>query len=239
MALTRKFLLLLLCVSLTTAYAQDQRESLETQESLAGRKRFINNVELLLGGGTAFFRGDEFYKETGVFKPGFSINAGLVHKFNSRVHLNPIIAYQSKGNKSVFYSVDPGYPPPGNLKSISDVTTNYATVTLFAKYSFLQGENLFIGIGPYFGYLLRENIVSKLYVNGSLFKMSGTRPADPEYKRFDAGLAVTTGLNIRSKRKPKAKVQVIYEKGMIDINPPMITQIRNNTISILLGITVK
>lgn len=240
MSLTRTFFLLLLYVSLTTAYAQDQRESLEMQKSLAARKRFIHNVELLLGGGTAFSRGDEFYKETGVFKPGFSINVGLVHKFNSRVHLNPIIAYQSKGNKSIFYSVDSGYPPPGNLKSISDVTTNYATVTLFAKYSFLQSENLFIGIGPYFGYLLREKIVSKLYLNGSLFTMSGTR-LDPgsNYKRYDIGLAMTTGINIRSKRKPKAKVQIIYEKGMMDINPPMITQIRNNTISILLGITVK
>jgi hypothetical protein len=229
-----------MCASLSTSYGQDQRKISEMQGSLTARKRFVSNVEILFGSGMVFFRGSEFYKETGVFKPGFSANVGLVHKFNSRVQLNSIIGYQSKGNKWIYYSVGPGYPPPGNLKQIVDITIKYATVTLFATYSFSKSEKLFIGCGPYFSYLFREKVVSKLYVNGSLFTMSGTR-LDPgsSYKRSDIGLAMTTGINIRSKRKPKAKVQIIYEKGMMDINQPMITQIRNNAISILLGITLK
>jgi hypothetical protein len=238
--LTRTFFFLLIRASLSTSYAQDQRQIPEIQESLTARKRFVSNVELLVGSGTVFFRGDEFYKETGVFKPGFSANVGLVHKFNSRVHLNSVIAYQLKGNKWIHSSVEPGYPSPGNLKHIMDITTKYATLTLFAKYSFSKGGKLFIGCGPYFGYLFREKVVSRLYLNGSLLTMSGTRlDPDSDYKRYDIGLAMTTGINLRSKRKRKANVQIIYQKGLVDINQPMITQIRNNAISILLGITVK
>lgn len=242
--LTKNFIFLLMCASLSASYAQDQRQIPEIQESLTARKRFVSNVELLVGSGTVFFRGDEFYKEYRTFKSGFSANVALVHKFNSRVQLRSIIAYEVKGAKLIVNSINSDlYSPPAAQKHIIDITTNYATVALVAKYSFLKSKRLSFGCGPYFSYFLREKVTSKVYINGSLTDMYGgiAYPAvdQVDYKPYDLGLAVMAGVDVRTKLKPKANIQLVYERGMIDINQPMITQLRNNTISILLGITIK
>jgi hypothetical protein len=227
----------ILCTSIPNSYGQEQNELLEMQEPLAARKRFISNVEFLVGSGIVFVRGDEFYRENDVLKPGFSVNIGLVHKVSSRVQLNSILAYESRGSKSIYYD---DYDPSAISTLISNLTLHYATVTFFVAYSFPESQKLFCGFGPYFGFLYRAKIATEHYINGSLVVMSAARP-DPyiDYKWYDTGLALTTGIHIRSKRKPRASLQLMYKKGIMDINQPIITQMRNNNVSIHIGITLK
>lgn len=204
------------------------------------RHRFVSHVEVLLGGGMIFFRGSEFYSENDVHKAGFSANVALVHKFDSRLQLKSLIAYEVKGSRLIINSINADYNPPAEQKHLLDLTLNYATVTVFAKYSLLKIKGPFFGFGPYFSYLFREKLNSKLYINGAL-TTSYAAINDPgiNYRWYDAGLAFTAGVDMRVARKRFGILQVNYHRGMTDINQPMLTQIRNNAISILMGITLK
>ncbi len=233
------FILVLGLVTLSTAYSQGQK-GMETDDSLTARKRFVSNVELLFGSGMVFFRGDEFYKENRVQKAGFSANVALVHNLNSRLQLKSLIAYEIKGSRLIINSINADYNPPAEQKHLLDLTLDYATATVFAKYTPLKTRGLFVGCGPYISYLVREKLTSKVYINGTL-TTSYAAINDPgiNYKWYDAGLAFTAGVDVRVAQKRQGTLQLIYQRGMTDINQPIIAQIRNHTISILVGITIK
>ncbi|HEX8039096.1 MAG TPA: outer membrane beta-barrel protein [Chryseosolibacter sp.] len=225
--------------ALNSVCCQGQGQSLESNDSVMARKRFVSNVEILVGSGMVFFRGDEFYKKYGAFKAGFSAHYGLVHKINSRLNLVSLLGYEIKGAKHVTNTFSQDYQPPARQKHIQSISINYATVTLLTKYYFPRNQKLFLGCGPYLGYLLREKITSKLYLNDSLASTSGVINYSPSnYKSYDWGFAATAGANISWARKRSTSIQLMYQKGMRDINQPMITQIRNRAISILVGLTI-
>lgn len=98
MAFSLKFHIILVSAlfTLNSVYCQAQRQSVEPDDSLMARKRFVSNVEILVGSGMVFIRGDEFYKKYRVFKAGFSGNIGLVHEFNSRFQIKSILAFEIK-----------------------------------------------------------------------------------------------------------------------------------------------
>lgn len=226
-------------LAIQTCYAQNT-ESINRVPDVTYPKQFISKIEIQVGPSLVFFRGDESYREHDRLKMGGSASLGFVHEFNSRVHLTSIFSYESKGSKIISYSLNEDFTPPAEMKHISNVTLKYVAVSLLQKYSILKNRRLFFGAGPYFGYILGTRYTSKLYLNGSLFSQSGGRP-DPSIanKKYDVGLAMVAGFNVFYKGKQKGSIQWMYKKGMKDINQPMFSQTRTNSLSILLAIRIK
>lgn len=223
--------------TLNSVCCQGQGRSLESNDSLMARKRFVSNVEILVGSGMVFFGGDEFYIQNRVHKIGGSASIALLHDVSPRLQLKSIMAFEIKGSRLLVNSINTDYSPPAQQKHLLDLTLYYATVTVFAMY---KAKGLFVGCGPYAGYLVREKLTSKVYINETLMsRYAAINDPGINYKWYDAGLAFTGGVSLQVGQKRQGTIQLIYDRGMTDINQPMIAQIRNHAISLLVGIAIK
>jgi hypothetical protein len=221
-------------------YSQEKTSAANSLTPLKYPKKFVSELEFKLGASLVFFGGDEFYTSHDALKVEFAAEASIVHDFNPPFQLHLSGGYKSKGSKSVSHSVNADFNPPAQTKHIADVTLHYLTFSASPRYLIGKNRRAFIGCGPYIGYVLNTKVTTKYYVNGSLYTQSGARPdPDIDYKRIDFGVAFSAGLKVLETRKRTGIIQVIYEKGLRDINQPMITRMRTNSVSILIGISRK
>ncbi len=172
--------------------------------------------------------------------PKFGLRAtiDLIHTFNERFELGLQLSYDQKGSKYKVYSENPG--PPATDKLITTVTMNYATATLSPRYSVIRDHKLDFGVGPYFGYLINTKLVQQTYYQGTLVNRYSARP-DPAitYKDFDYGGAVMAATRFALKNQMQFALQFIYSFGLVDYNKPVVAAVRNNTFSLLVGISLQ
>jgi len=201
-------------------------------------KRVISRLEFLVGTNLIYGRGSEYIKEDRVGKFGFRGSVGFVHTFNSRWELDAKISYENKGYKNEVYSENPGPPPTDKL--VEDLTLNYFTLTFLPRYTVIPNGRFEVGIGPYIGYLSTIRLRQKLYFQDAPVSEYSTR-IDPgeTYKELDFGASFMMGYNIRFKERVGFCVQFIYSLGLIDITDPTVAAVRNNTFSLLIGISLK
>ena len=200
-------------------------------------KRVISRFEFLLGGNFIYATGPEYFREMRVGKLGFRSTLGLMHDVNERFELDLKLSYEVKGLKFRVYSENPG-PSPMN-EHVSDVTLNYGTASFMGRWSVLPGRKLQVGLGPYFGYLINMKLMQKNYYNNVLVSRYSNRP-DPNisYNEFDSGISIMTASNFLLTNGKSLTVQLLYSRGLIDINKPTIDRLRNNVFSLVMGYSI-
>jgi hypothetical protein len=177
--------------------------------------------------------------ESRVVKVGVVASLGLTHQFSSKVSLNFKLSYENKGIRSIYYSLNEDYNPPAQQKGIQNITLNYVTVALLPRYHPLKKVNVYIGAGPYFGYLISEKFLKEVYINGQLVSKSGGNPDPHEfYKEYDLGLTSLVGYNFRLTSKFSGCLQFIYNLGMTDVIKSQDEKLRNNSFIFLVGISL-
>ena len=224
-------------VTVFTSPVAGQEVNPDLRPGSAYRSPLLSNFELFIGPSMVYFA--DSYRDNDVLKIGFTAHVGLVNEFNERFQLSSLFGYENKGVKSIYYSMNEDYTPPAEMKHELDLTLNYFTFSLLGKYSVLNNK-LFFGAGPYVGYLLKAKNISKLYLNGTLHVRSGYR-LDPgtDYKQYDLGLVIFVGYNVYQNENLTGNVQVMFKHGLIEINQPMITPIKTNSLSFLVSIHKK
>ena len=216
-------------------YSQENTSASSNDLNVRYPRPLISKIEVLTGGSFIYGVWKDSQSSHAV-KIGYSANIGFVHEFNSRVGINVKLLYEDKGIKDILYSP---YDPPSVSKSITDITLNYLTVSVLPRYSLDQKNQFYLSIGPYFSYLLSNKYSAELYVDGELFQKSSYRSTKSStFKEYDFGATALIGYDIHFNQRIGGTIQVLYNAGLINASKPEITPFRNNTISLLLGITI-
>jgi hypothetical protein len=213
------------------------QQSTPTQEELVAYypKKFISKIDLLAG--PSFIYPNKKYDESRVAKFGYSFNLNLVHSISSRFYANLKLGYEQKGWNAIVispYSVN----PPVTQKFINNKSFNYWTASLYPTFRFGGKSKFFIGAGGYFGYLSSLRGKSELYYNGALIYKSKGRSSPPYqyYTEFDIGVMVVMGYDFTFFKKLNSTIQFFDNLGLTDINKPPLSQKRNETYCLLVGI---
>jgi hypothetical protein len=234
--MTRVLLTFITTLLILTSYAQDD---VTARSKTNAPKPFISSLEFLVGPSMVFLRGDDYWKEVSVFKAGYFAGILAVHEFNGRMKISMGFSYERKGSKTINYSLNPDYAPPAVRKHITNLDLNYVGVTLMQRYGITKNEKFLLGFGPYFSHLLGVRVSSELYENGTIInKSSGRLNVGFNHKILDLGLGMMLGYNFHRNEKRAGSVQLQYRYGIVVVNQEMLPQMRNHSVSLVLGIAV-
>lgn len=141
---------------------------------------------------------------------GFLIGAAFRIKLSEVFTLQPEILYVQKGSPQ---NVRVEGFPFGTI--VADYDLHYLEVPVVLRTHFLKGKPVqpTLGIGPYFGYLLKGTYT---FTNGFL----GTSSEDmDDLKKFDFGFVTEYGVEIES-GKVRVGVHYRYTMGFVDLGLP-------------------
>lgn len=132
----------------------------------------------------------------GISRPGFHVGVFKEYEFN-KWSVMPSLLYSVKGYR---VSVNPPTTPPG-ISEKGTRTFNYLELPINLLYNFkIKPGKIFVGAGPYMGYLLSANGKRTTTVGGTetytetKFGVGG----NGEYKRFDLGVNFVTGIALKN-----------------------------------------
>ena len=231
---------IVLPIFLFALYATAQEPESNPDLSKLYPKRLVSKIEFLVGPSIIYPYGGTWLKDIRVAKLGLAASVGLIHVINSRLAINLKCGYGNKGLKLIIYDdSDIRYNPPAAIKSIFDITLNYATVSILPRYSFFKNREFYIGLGSYFGYLNYEKIFSELTINGTVVARSVSKP-NPHlvYKEIDIGIESMVGYDIRMYKKINCSIQFHYSLGLVDVSKAGTYPLRNNTFTLLVGFSI-
>jgi outer membrane protein with beta-barrel domain len=216
-------------------YGQENNTSKQTDLIKYYPKPIVSKIELLIGSDFIYPTGRDIEPHL-VTKFGLITQVGFVHEFNPKLEMAFKFSYEHKGAKQISYGT--WDDPPGISKSIYNETFKYVTITFLPRYLIGKEHRMSIGIGPYFSYLANIKIAAAFYVNDSLLWRSHTK-LDPylNFKKYDFGLTMEAGYTFEVSNR-KLCVQALYNKGLIDINEPMVVPRKNQTFALSLGLTL-
>jgi hypothetical protein len=231
---------IVLPIFLFALYATAQEQESKPDLGKLYSKRLVSKIEFLVGPSVIYPYGGAWLKDIQVAKIGLAGSVGFIHVINSRLAINLKCGYGNKGQKLIINDdSDIRYNPPATIKSIFDITLNYATVSILPRYSFFKNREFYTGLGLYFGYLDYEKIFSELTINGTVVARSVSKP-NPHlvYKEIDIGIESLVGYDIRMYKKINCSIQFLYNLGLMDVTKEGTYPLRNSTFSLLLGFSI-
>lgn len=224
----------IICLLLISSFAQAQQELSTINYS----KKFINQIEILAGPNLIYPK--EKYMENREIKIGYCLGVGLVHEISSYLDVDLKMSYENKGSQSSTLTQNNDFNPPAAEQFIQNVTLNYLTASLYPKFKFniSNKHGIVLAAGPYMGRLLNTRLKTELFRNDSLVHKYGSRP-DPfiDNKKYDFGITTLVGYGF-SILTIKGIIQIHYNIGLRNIKQPTISEFRNQTLSLLLGINL-
>jgi hypothetical protein len=180
-------------------------------------KRLINEVELTFGYGI-IYPSVEAAEENLVAKYGLTGGVGFTHKFSSWINLSLKLTYENKGEKKVYNSLNEDYSPPAQQKAIRNITMNYVVASLMPTVYPWKKPLIYIGAGPYVGYLVSTKLFNEVYINGHLVSKSGSHPDPDEYfEKVDIGITTMVGYNFKLTARIVGTVQLVSNFGLVDV----------------------
>jgi Outer membrane protein beta-barrel domain len=233
----KRLLAMLLFVSGNVALAQLNNAS-QSELKKYNPKKIITRVELLAG--LNFIYPKEKYDENRVAKFGYTFGMNLVHRLGkSAFDLNLKLGYEQKGWKSITYSPNTDFSPPITEKGVFNSTLNYMTLSIYTTYHPPLIKNMSIGIGGYFGYLNSLNLKSELYRSDTLVKNSYQSKLNPytSFKKYDAGITILVRYDFKVEEK-NLILRIESNIGQCNVNQPAISDKRNRTYCLILGVPI-
>lgn len=177
-----------------------------------------------------FLRGNDFINEN--HKPKIGLMGGFFFQVNlsELVSLRTNIAYERKGSVVTDLSGSPlGYSIHANFE--------YLTLPILVRATFDKKIQYFVNAGPYFGYLIKQNTVSK---GGS----TPTTIIDNTSldKRFDTGISTGLGLSVPIKSKFAVSFEARNNLGLMNVSAVPVANdgaVKTNSTNFLFGFTYK
>ena len=170
-------------------------------------------------------------------KPTLGASSGLFFQFNFKkcISLRTNLAFERKGSVLSSQLNDMNGDP------IGEVTTNtnfdYLTLPILVRATFGQKAHLFVNMGPYFGYLIKQSSVSE---GDYILPVSSDNTS--YYSRFDAGLTAGIGFSIPIRKQFLFSFEVRNNLGLYNVsNLEVINDgtIKTNSTNFLLGLSYK
>lgn len=228
----KRWITLILLV-LNTIFVNAQQEG-----STMFSKRIISRYEVLLGANLISVTGSDHLEKYRIPKWGFRGGLSLIHTFSSRLELDAKITYENKGYRTRSYTENPG--PPATDELVDDLTLSYITLSFLPRYSILPDQRIMVGVGPYIGWLTTVRVDQKLYFQDAFVSRFRRRFDAPWfYREIDLGASLMIGSNFMVGKSRPFTIQFLYSFGLRDAPKPSNGIFRNNTFSLLLGMSLQ
>ncbi|MEJ1242264.1 outer membrane beta-barrel protein [Chryseolinea sp. T2] len=228
--LSRTFLIIALAIQ-TKCYCQEQHND------IVRKRRLVSEIEALIG--------IQFSKPiTDAYRPAFkqllgiSANLGAIHNFSEHLSLSLNLQYESKGMKQEFDQlIEDGIQPViWHIKGITNI--NYISGTLMPRYQPISRWPLFLGIGPYFAWVVSEKVSTDISINGVVARTGGGRPLPGDFKDYDYGVSAMAGYNVSLKDKLQITFRATYNRGFPIYSSDQFVEYQSSSISIQAGIVI-
>lgn len=182
-------------------------------------------------------------------KIGYLFGMALSHSLTKKFEINSRILFKRKGHKGSFTETWQITPPMFITGSNTfNVNSDYISFSIIPKYALGRKNRISIGLGGFWNYLLRSNFEIN-YFEGNPNKdvrYSQTK----EYKKYDAGLSLNIEHDFRIKKNIFLNVQLLGNYGLVntfdrplyndkrnfDIRSQASSSVRNNSVSLIVGI---
>lgn len=132
----------------------------------------------------------------GIFRPGFHVGVFKEYEYN-KWSVVPSLLYTVKGYR---VNVNPPTTPPG-VSEKGTQTYNYLELPINLHYNFkIKAGKIFVGAGPYMGYLLAANgkKTTSAFGTDSYSEKKFGVGGSGEFKRFDFGVNFVTGIALNN-----------------------------------------
>lgn len=174
---------------------------------------------------------DQFHASTAGFSGGFSFQ----YNFQKVISLRTNIAFERKGSVLTSPVVDILGNSLGEASTYSNF--EYLTLPILVRATFGKKIQFFVNAGPYFGYLIQQNFVTK----GK--NLPTTKSEDKSIvKQFDTGISTGVGISVPIKTKFAFSFEVRNNLGLYNVSSrPVINSgtIKTNSTNFLFGFTYK
>src|SRR5690554_2721810 len=194
-----------------------------------------SKFEIGIEGGPSIMslRGNEAIDSLHETTTRFSGGLFLQFNFNKNLSLRTNIAFERKGSEATIR----GFDFFGNWVDEEDVKVNYdyLTMPILARVTFGKRVKYFVNAGPYFGYVLKQNMVIKSSI-------APTRNEDGTSmsKRYDIGFSTGLGASVPILSNVSLSFEVRNNLGLINTSSVEVYNdgtVKTNSTNFLIGIS--
>ena len=206
--------------------------TLKTKNSSTNTKR--NKFEIGIEGGPSLvsLRGNQILNSNHRLTIGFAGGFTFQYNFPKIVSLRTNIYFERKGSVVKYDFTDLQGNAIGTGRTYSNF--EYLTLPVLAQLSFGKKFKFLFNVGPYFGFLIKQNSVNE----GFGFPLNGTTDRTENYKRFDTGLSVGIGGSVTIKEKFVITLEARNNLGLYNVSElPVVDDgaILTNSTNLLIG----
>jgi len=213
----------------------------------ASKTPLISEVEFLLGPSKILQDGYGHYNKINESKVGYLLSSRFVHPIATHWNIAAIALLERKGSKtSENYLTSPyaSYNHPTNLQPPVPTTATtilddyYLSFCIMPRFLLGERTHVQIGIGPYFS-LLRKSVHNYTVVQNGQVEFREEFSPDNGLKKNDAGISFCLGYSFPVNARILFNVQLLENYGLMNITTLYPSAIRNNSLSLLFGLTFK
>ncbi len=184
------------------------------------------------GPGLTFIRGNELIDEYNA-TIGYSAGVAFQYNFPKMISIRTNLAFERKGSTRKFPAKDQDNNTIGKITF--NTNFNYLTIPVLARITFGRKIKLFINIGPYFGYLIKQTEVMEAF---NEFPETTTNNTEND-KRFDVGITGGIGGGIAIHERILLTLEIRNNLGLYNISKiPVYNDgsVKTNSTNLLVGI---
>lgn len=224
-----------LCVFIIGHFAYGQDGS-----QLPMPKRFISSVAVSAGINLSRPYGNDFLSKNGVGKTGYIFGLSASHDFSRILSLDLSVFYERKNSSNIYDILDQSLVPPQNANTIEELAINYLTIAPALSFRLGQPSRFFVGVGGYYSFLRGVEFSQVVSYAGIVKYYSYSRSAIYN-KDFDTGLVFSLKYRQPLSERYDIHLQLLNSLGLTDITSDKLKAlpIKNNSYSILIGLTLK
>ncbi len=191
-------------------------------------------IGLETGPGLKSLRGNDFLNNEQSI--GFSAGLAFQYDFTRLMSFRTNISYERKGTTQRMKASDANGNPIAELTAHSNF--DYITIPLLARFTYGDNISFFVNVGPYFGYLLKQEDIIEAY---------GTYPKTEKdntdnFNKLDLGISSGLGVNFPILDNLSISLELRNNLGLKDLSAlPVINGggIKVNSINLLVGVAYR
>ncbi|MEO8474638.1 MAG: hypothetical protein ABI477_20730 [Chryseolinea sp.] len=169
---------------------------------------------------------------------GVAATISVNRKFNDWFSVGASASYEPKGYKAIYHRVNEVVIPNREEKVIATAKLRYLSAAIVSRFMPFKRIPLYIGFGPYLGYLMKLQSVTEVYSSGKLLFKQTTAQKPSGFVNYDYGINAAVGCNVPLTANLLITVEGKYVRGLTMINKSYIGKVTNNAFAIVVGITL-
>lgn len=205
-------------------------------------KRFISRIEASVGLTLSNPCGSYFTVRPDMVIPkfGYALSLSTSHDFTPIVSVDVTLLYEAKNYNNLSDGLDQSLNLPETYNTLEENRLKYLTLSFLPNFKIGKSSKFFLGVGGYYSFLRGVEATQTVTYSGVVKYYSFTSSTN-WLEDSDHGLILSLKYRHPLNEKYDVHVQLLNALGLYDIttNPLPLLVIKNNTYSLMIGITLK